>query len=229
MILLKKWENLSNKVANPQVKPYYEILKRKQFSIFFKRILDIVFSAFLIIILLPIFLVIGSIIAIQSGFPVFYKQERVTANSKCFYVLKFRTMVKNADKIGTLVTVGNDPRITPIGHFLRKYRLDELPQVFNVFTGDMTFVGTRPEVPQYVDAYTDEMYATLLLPAGVTSNASIYFKDEAELLDNCDDVFTTYTKEILPEKMKYNLDYIKNFSLLSDFSTVIKTVFAVFK
>mgnify|MGYP002744961238 FL=1 len=138
-------------------------------------------------------------------------------------------MVVNADKLGAQVTKENDPRITKIGHKLRKYRLDELPQLLNVITGDMSFVGTRPEVPRYVDCYSKEMLATLLLPAGVTSEASITYKDENELIGNAENPDEVYVKKVLPEKMKYNLDALRSFSLLGEIKTLLKTVGAVIK
>ena len=136
-------------------------------------------------------------------------------------------MVNNADKIGTHVTVGNDSRITKVGKFIRKCRLDEISQLIDVFRGTMTFVGTRPEAEKYVKEYTPEMMATLLLPAGVTSIASIYYKDEAELLENAEDADKTYVEEILPAKMKYNLKSIEKFGFWRDIGTMFKTVFAV--
>jgi len=143
-------------------------------------------------------------------------------------------MSEDAEKKGAAVTEEQDSRITPVGGFLRKYRLDETPQLFNILAGDMTFVSTRPEVPKYVQHYSDEMLATLLLPAGVTSEASIMFKDEAKLLSKLSnmrttaDIDETYLSEILPEKMKYNLDSLYNFSIMSDIRTIIKTIIIVF-
>ena len=172
-------------------------------------------------------IIIAIRIAIESKGGVFYRQERVTTYGKKFKIHKFRTMVANADQIGSAVTVSGDNRITPTGAFLRKYRLDELPQVFDVLSGNMSFVGTRPEVTKYVKKYTKEMRATLLLPAGITSEASIRYKDEAELLDAADDVDRVYVEEVLPGKMKYNLQSIKKFSFLGEIVTMFRTVFAV--
>lgn len=229
MILLKKWDKLPETIKNDKVREYYETLSKKRISIFLKRLFDIFFSLLFILVFSPVYLIIALIVLIDDGYPIIYKQERVTTNAKRFRVFKFRTMVKNADKIGTLVTVNNDNRITKSGNFLRKYRLDELPQIFNILFGSMSFVGTRPEVVEYVNEYTDEMMATLLLPAGVTSTASINYKDEAELLNDCEDVFHTYTKEVLPEKMKFNLQYLKEFNILNDIKIIINTIIAVFK
>ena len=226
-MLLKKWSKLPENLQNEKVRPYYDILRKKTFSLIVKRFFDIVFSLLFILVFSPLYLILMILVAVDSGFPIFYLQKRVTQNGKIFKVLKFRSMVTNADKLGSLVTVGDDKRVTRVGRFLRKFRLDELPQIFNVFSGDMTFVGTRPEVEKYVAAYSDEMLATLLLPAGVTSLTSILYKDEAKLLKNAADTDRTYIDEILPQKMVYNLEYLKNFSLWRDIKTVLKTVFAV--
>lgn len=227
--MLTKWENLPENLKTEVVKEYYKVLKQKQIQLVLKRVFDLLFSLLLIVVIFPVLLIISIFIVIDSGFPVFYLQERVTKNGNKFKIFKFRTMVNNADKVGSLVTVDNDNRITKIGKFLRKFRLDELPQIFNIFLGSMSFVGTRPEVQKYVDAYSEEMLATLLLPAGVTSTASIEYKDESTLLKDCKDVDETYINSVLPQKMKYNLQYIKNFSLLEDFKIIIKTVCAVIK
>ena len=179
---LKKWENLPEEFKNEAVRPYYEYLKKKQISLIFKRIFDIFVSIILLILLSPIFLALAIFIKIDSKGPVFFRQSRVTQYNKEFKIFKFRTMVNDAEKLGAQVTSQNDSRITKVGEKIRKYRLDEISQLINVLIGDMTFVGTRPEVRKYVDAYTDEMMATLLLPAGITSNASIEYKDEDEIL-----------------------------------------------
>lgn len=225
--MLKKWENLPDFMKNDEVKIYYDVLKKKRFSLFFKRIFDIVVSLIMIILCSPILLIISVLIIKDSKGGVFYRQERVTQYGRVFRIFKFRTMVQNADQIGTQVTVSNDSRITKIGSKLRNCRLDELPQLFNIFLGDMTFVGTRPESVHYVKSYTNEMYATLLLPAGVTSEASIEYKDEADLLNQADDVDSVYINEVLPEKMKYNLNSIKEFSFFKEIATMFRTVFAV--
>ena len=172
-------------------------------------------------------LVIGIKIALESPGGVFYRQERVTTYGKKFRIHKFRTMVADADQLGSAVTVSGDSRITPTGAFLRKYRLDELPQVFDVLAGDMSFVGTRPEVTKYVKEYTKEMRATLLMPAGITSEASIRYKDEADLLDAANDVDRVYVEQVLPEKMKYNLESLRKFSFWGDIKTMVRTVLAV--
>lgn len=226
-MLVKKWEKLPKELQIEEVKPYYEILRKKNFSLFWKRIFDIVVSSLMLLILLPFFLILSLAIIIDSRGGVFYRQERVTQYGKHFRIFKFRTMVKNADKKGTLVTVGNDSRITRVGKFIRKLRLDEVSQLIDIFRGTMTFVGTRPEVPKYVDQYKAEYMATLLLPAGVTSMASIMFKDEDELLKDKEDVDKVYVEEVLPRKMKYNLSELKKYSYWRDIKIRFMTVFAV--
>lgn len=227
--MLKNWNELPEYMRTDEVRPYYDLLQKKKISLFLKRVFDIVVSLIMIILCSPILLIISILIVKDSKGGVFYRQERVTQYGRVFRILKFRTMVKNADQIGTQVTVSNDSRITKIGSKLRNCRLDELPQLFNIFLGDMTFVGTRPESVHYVKSYTNEMYATLLLPAGVTSEASIQYKDEADLLDQADDVDSVYINEVLPEKMRYNLNSIKEFSFFKEIATMFRTVFAVLR
>lgn len=226
--MLIKYEKLPNNLKNKKVKEYYDILKKKRFYLFIKRIFDIVASFILLVLLSPVFLILAIMIKIDSKGPVFYRQERITKYGKVFRIFKFRTMVVNADKIGSLVTKSNDNRITKVGNIIRNSRLDEIPQLINVLTGDMSFVGTRPEVKKYVDKYTDEMMATLLMPAGVTSEASINFKDEAIIMDkylnkkmSVDEI---YIKKILPQKMSYNLEYMRKCSIIEDIRLCIKTV-----
>ena len=226
-MILKKWEQLPESLQKDEIKPYYDILKKKRLSLFFKRLFDIVVSALMLIILSPVFLILAIAIKLDSKGPVFYRQKRITQYGKEFRIFKFRTMVQNADKIGSLVTVGSDSRITRVGKLIRKCRLDEICQLIDVLWGTMTFVGTRPEVKKYVDAYTPEMLATLLLPAGVTSLASIMYKDEDELLKGAEDVDKTYIELCLPGKMKYNLKAIEKFSFFGDIKIMFMTVFAV--
>ena len=225
--MLKKWEELPKYMRTEAVRPYYESLSRKKFSLWIKRVFDVTVASVMLVLLSPVLLVLAFLIAKDSKGGVFYRQERVTQYGRKFRIFKFRTMVANADKIGTQVTVQNDNRITKIGEKLRKYRLDELPQLFNIILGDMSFVGTRPESTHYVKCYTPEMYATLLLPAGVTSEASIRYKDEAELLDQADNVDEVYVKEVLPGKMRYNLEEIRKFSWWREIGTMVRTVVAV--
>jgi len=227
-MVLKKYEDLPKEFICDEVLEYYNILAKKNFSLIAKRILDIVMSLILLLLCTPIILVISIIIKVDSQGPIVFKQERVTTFGKKFWIYKFRTMFTGSEK-GSQVTVDNDTRITKVGKVLRKYRLDELLQLINILKGDMSFVGTRPEVQKYVDEYSNEMYATLLMPAGVTSLASIRYKDEDRLLQQSKDTDYTYISEILPEKMKYNLEYILKFSILYDISLMFLTVFAVFK
>lgn len=221
------WEKLPQQMQTEAVKPYYEILQKKQVSLIFKRSFDIVVSVIMLLILSPVFLVLAIAIKLDSKGPVFYRQVRVTQYGKEFRIFKFRTMVNNADKIGSQVTVGGDSRITRVGQVIRDCRLDEIGQLLNILGGSMTFVGTRPEVPKYVEKYTPEMWATLLLPAGVTSEASIRYKDEAALLDAAEDVDAIYIQDVLPGKMKYNLRSIQEYSFFKDIKTMFQTVFAV--
>ena len=228
-MILKKWEELPKEFQTEEVKKYYDILNKKRGSLFLKRVFDVIVSLILLVILLPVFIILGIAIKIDSKGPVFFRQERITQYGRIFRIFKFRTMVNNAEKLGTQVTVGNDLRITRVGSFIRNCRLDEISQLLNILTGDMTLVGTRPEVRKYVDYYTKEMMATLLLPAGVTSLASIYYKDEAELLEKSENPDKTYIEEILPEKMKYNLQSIEKFNFIEDIKIMFMTALAVIK
>ncbi len=226
-MILRSWDKLPEYMRNDKVKPYYELLKKRTVSLIMKRIFDIVMSLLLLMILSPVFLVVSIWIKLDSKGPVFFRQVRVTTYGKQFRIFKFRTMCENAEKKGSLVTVGNDSRITKVGEKIRHCRLDEIPQLLNVLAGDMTFVGTRPEVVKYVNAYSDEMYATLLLPAGITSVASIQYKDEDEILSKAKDPDDAYIHEVLPDKMKYNLASIENFSFLNEIKTMVNTLKAV--
>ena len=225
--MLKDWDELPDFMRVPEVRPYYDTLKKKRVSLLLKRIFDFVTAILLFLILAIPMAMIAIWIKLDSEGPVFYRQERVTVYGKHFRIHKFRTMVNNADKIGTAVTVSGDARITKVGQKLRDLRLDELPQVFDVIAGTMSFVGTRPEAVKYVEQYKPEYYATLLMPAGITSEAAIRYKDEAKLLDAADDVDTVYVKQVLPEKMKWNLKTIQHFSVLKDIATMFRTVLAV--
>ena len=227
-MILRKWDKLPPEMRIPEVKVYYDILKKRKFSLLMKRLFDIVVSLTLLILLSPVFAILAIAIKLDSKGPVFYRQTRVTRYGKEFRIFKFRSMVTDADK-GSLLTVGGDSRVTKTGRFIRKYKLDEFSQLIDVLRGTMTFVGTRPEVPKYVEKYTPEMLATLLLPAGITSEASIYYKDENELLDAAEDVEKTYLEVVLPDKMKYNLAAIRSFSFIDDIKVMILTVLAVLK
>ncbi len=228
-MILKKYEDLPKNMKNNEVKVYYEILEHKKFSLTIKRVFDFFVALILLIILSPIMLVLAIMIKLESKGPVFYRQERITKYGKKFRIFKFRTMVQDADKKGALVTMGQDPRITKVGNKIRKCRLDELPQLLNVIKGEMSFVGTRPEVEKYVKEYSNEMKATLLMPAGISSRASIEYKDEDEIvsqyLNKGEKIDDIYVKRILPEKMKWNLEYIKKFNIWEDIKICFKTVF----
>jgi len=225
--MLKKWDDLPDFMRVDEVRPYWEILNKRRGQLVLKRCFDLVVALVLLIILAIPMGIIAVLIKKDSDGPVFYRQERVTTYGRRFRIHKFRTMVSNADKIGTAVTVGNDSRITKIGAKLRGHRLDELPQVLDVIQGTMSFVGTRPEAVKYVERYKPEYNATLLMPAGITSEASIRYKDEDKLLNAADDVDSVYVEKVLPEKMKWNLESIRRFRFLREILTMFRTVFAV--
>lgn len=225
-MLIIGWEQLPQSMQTEQVRKYYDILKKRKASLFLKRAFDLFASLLMLVVLSPVFLILAIAIKLDSPGPVFYRQERVTQYGKRFRIHKFRTMVQNADK-GSQVTVNNDSRITRVGKLIRDCRLDEIPQLLDVIAGNVTLVGVRPESPRYVAAYTDEMMATLLLPAGVTSLASIYYKDEAKLLDGAEDTDKVYIEQILPGKMYYNLKGMEQFSFWGDIKIMFMTVFAV--
>lgn len=226
---MRKWNDLPKEMQVEQVKKYYEILQCHKGSLLAKLIFDIIVASLLVVILSPILLFLSILIKIDSPGPVMFRQVRVTTYGKPFRIFKFRTMVNNADKIGTQVTTKGDSRVTRMGKMLRGCRLDELPQLFNVLKGEMSFVGTRPEVEKYVAHYTDEMKATLLMPAGITSRASIEYKDEERLLESAENADEVYIHQVLPEKMKYNLRAIEKFSFWDDIKTMFATVIAVIK
>ena len=225
--MLKKWDDLPDFMRVDEVRPYWEILNKRRVQLLLKRIFDLVVALILLVILAIPMAIIAVMIKIEDPGPVLYRQERVTTYGKHFKIHKFRTMVVNADKIGTAVTIGEDPRITKVGKRLRHLRLDELPQVLDVIQGTMSFVGTRPEAVKYVERYKPEYNATLLMPAGITSEASIRYKDEDKLLNAADDVDNVYVEKVLPEKMKWNLESIKRFRFRREILTMFRTVFAV--
>ena len=220
-------------MKNDTVREYYALLAGRRGSLTVKRIFDIVVSLVMLILLSWLFAILAVLIKLDSKGPVFFRQTRVTAGNRDFRIFKFRTMVDNADKMGSLVTTGNDMRITRVGARIRKCRLDEIPQLINVLRGEMTFVGTRPEVRKYVDAYTDEMMATLLMPAGITSLASICYKDEDDIIDRYVSdgmsVDEAYVQEVLPGKMEYNLEYIRRFSFFYDIGLMFRTAVSVIR
>lgn len=224
---MKRWKDLPEELRTEEIKPYYDALSKKRGSLVLKRIFDIVLSFILLVLLSPIILLLSVAIKIDSPGPVFYRQVRVTQYGRKFRIHKFRSMCDGADKKGTLVTVGNDSRVTRVGKLVRKCRLDEIAQLIDVLKGDMTFVGVRPEVPRYVERYKSEWNATFLLPAGVTNLTCIYFKDEDEMLKDAEDVDKKYIEEILPIKMKWNLKGIREFSFWGDIKLMFMTVFAV--
>ena len=226
--MLKKWKDLPDYMQNDAVRKYYDILYQKRGSLFLKRVFDIVVSFIMLVLLSPVFLILAIVIKCDSPGPVFFRQTRITQYGKTFRIFKFRTMVDNAEKLGTQITSKDDIRITRIGHVIRKYRLDEICQLIDIFRGKMSFVGTRPEVPKFVDHYTEEMMATLLLPAGVTSEASIYYKDEDRILESVEDMDKAYIENVLPDKMYYNLKSIENFSFFYEIFIMLKTIWAIF-
>lgn len=225
--MLKSWENLPDSLRTERVRPYYESLKNKQGQLLLKRAFDILLAAVLLVLLSPVMLILALAIKLDSPGTVMFRQVRVTQYGREFRIFKFRTMVSNAQQLGTQVTVQGDARVTRMGRLLRRCRLDELPQLLNILTGEMSFVGTRPEVPKYVSQYTPEMMATLLLPAGVTSRASIEYKDEDRLLADAQKADETYVEQVLPGKMAYNLNSLLTFSLWDDLKTMVQTVLAV--
>lgn len=224
---MKKWEELPAFMQSDEVRPYWEELWKKRRQLFLKRVFDLLASIFLLIMFaIPMF-VISILIKKEDSGPIFYRQERITSYGKHFRIHKFRTMVVNADQNGTTVTVKEDPRVTRVGKKLRRLKLDELPQLLDVIVGDMSIVGTRPEAVKYVELYKPEYNATLLMPAGITSEASIRYKNEAELLDAVSDVDKAYVETVLPEKMKWNLDSIDNYCFFKEIITMFRTVLSV--
>ena len=222
---LRPWRLLPDEMRTKEVRKYYNILMKHRMWLKVKRAFDVVVAGIMLAVLIIPMGIIALAIRLDSPGPVFFRQARVTQYGKIFRIYKFRTMVDNASKLGAAVTVDNDSRITKVGAFLRKYRMDEFPQLFNILAGDMTLVGTRPEVPKYVKKYTKEMYATLLLPAGLTSRTSIAYKDEDKLLGKAVDEESTdniYINEVLPAKMRYNLESMKHFGVQADASVLWK-------
>ena len=218
------WDKLPKKMQCEEVEKYYQILEHKSLQLMIKRFFDFTVALILCVVLFPVLLFIAIMIKVDSPGPVFFKQIRVTQYGKTFRIFKFRTMVVNAEQMGAQITTNDDCRITRLGKMIRGYRLDEIPQLINIIKGDMTFVGTRPEVPKYVEKYTPIMWSTLLLPAGVTSEASIRYKDEERLLEGVQNVDEVYVSRILPQKMKYNLKSVEEFNLINDFKVMLQTI-----
>lgn len=230
-VLWREWKELPDFMRTEAVRPYYDSLSHKKGQLFLKRVFDFTVSSLMLAVLSPVLAVLAVLIRLDSEGPVFYRQERVTQYGRKFRIYKFRTMVQDADKKGSLVTTQGDARITRIGKKLRGCRLDELPQLINIWKGEMSFVGTRPEVVKYVKQYTDEMYATLLLPAGVTSEASVQFKDEDEIIaagtEKGVSIDEVYVRQVLPEKMMWNLKNVEEFNIYKEMRLILKTVYVV--
>lgn len=223
----KEWGSLPDNMRLDDVKPYFDILQKRKCSLFLKRVFDVMLSFLMLVALSPFFVVFAIMIKMDSPGPVFFRQERVTQYGRVFKIFKFRTMTADAQERGPAITVNRDCRVTRTGRIMRKYRLDEIPQLIDILRGTMTFVGTRPEVSKYVAYYTPKMMATLLLPAGVTSLASIFYAEEASLLDGAADPDKVYIEKILPEKMKYNLQGIQQTSFCNDLKLMMMTVLAM--
>lgn len=194
-----------------------------------KRVFDILSSLCGIIILLPVFLIISLLIIINSGFPVFFLQSRVGKNGKDFKLFKFRTMYTDSDKKGLLTVGGRDPRVTPIGYYLRKFKLDELPQLLNVLFGTMSLVGPRPEVRKYVDLYNESQKRVLEAKPGITDYASLDYINENEILAASENPEDTYIKTIMPAKLELNLKYINEMGLLTDLTIILRTIIKIVK
>ena len=194
-----------------------------------KRIFDVFFSSLGILFLLPVYLFIAIFIKLDSKGSVLYKQARTGRNGVTFYVLKFRTMIPDAFSKGALTVGSRDPRVTHVGYYLRKYKLDELPQLFNVLFGEMSFVGPRPEVKKYTDLYTEEQRKVLLVKPGITDYASIRYRNENDLLANSENPEKLYVEEIMPHKLELNLKYINNNSIFKDIEIILLTLYSIIK
>lgn len=192
-----------------------------------KRTFDIIASGLGLIILSPLFLIVALWIKLDSAGPVFYRQVRVGRRNVDFRLFKFRSMRVGSDKKGLITVGGHDPRVTRSGYFIRKYKLDELPQLINVFIGDMSLVGPRPEVRKYVDLYTPEQLHVLDVRPGITDAASIRYRNENELLEQADDPDRYYTEVIMPDKLRLNLDYVAHHSLWTDLRLIFRTLWSV--
>ena len=221
------WEDLPPALQTEEVRPYYEALSRRGLQLRLKRLLDVVGAAVLFVFLGWLFVILAVLIKLDSPGPVFFRQRRVTQFGREFRIVKFRTMTHRPDVPGDQITRGDDPRVTRVGAVLRRYRLDEISQLIDILRGTMSFVGTRPEVPDYVRQYTPQMRATLLLPAGVTSAASIEFKDEAQILSAAPPGQDAYVTQVLPAKMRLNLRDVRDFSIGRDLRIAFRTVLAV--
>ena len=221
------WEDLPPTLQTEEVRPYYEALSRRGLQLRLKRLLDVVGATVLFVLLGWLFVILALLIKLDSPGPVFFRQRRVTQFGREFRIVKFRTMTHRPAASGDQITRGDDPRITRVGAVLRRYRLDEISQLIDILRGTMSFVGTRPEVPDYVRQYTPQMWATLLLPAGVTSTASIEFKDEAQILAAAPPGQDAYVTQVLPAKMRLNLRDVRDFSIGRDLRIAFRTILAV--
>lgn len=227
-MFITRFEELPKEMQNSAVKEYAVLLSGKKGTLLAKRILEFLLCGLVFLITLPLFLAIAAGVGLTSEGPVFFRQERVGRDMKPFFILKFRTMIKDADRQGIQLTTGNDSRITGFGRLLRKTNLDEMPQILNVLKGEMSIIGTRPEVRRYVAHYTDEMYATLLLAPGMLSDASVKYKDENSLLTGVENPQEIYLRKILPDKMRYNLAYLKNISVNTDIHIIFNSICCAF-
>ena len=205
------------------------VLAQRRAQLALKRLMDIAVSGCALAVLWPVLLLIALAIKIDDPGPVFYRQVRVGRNGKTFRIFKFRTMVVDADKKGLSITVGRDSRITRMGAFLRKTKLDELAQLINVFVGEMSFVGPRPEVPKYVDLYTPYQRQVLLVRPGITDYASIAYRNENDLLAGCDDPEKMYIEKIMPDKIELNMKYLREISPIADIRLILSTIIAVIR
>ena len=206
-----------------------KVLEQRKLQLFLKRAMDIVISGGALLVIWPVLLLIALAIKIDDPGPVFYRQVRVGRGCKTFRIFKFRTMVVDADKKGLQITVGRDNRITRMGALLRKTKLDELAQLINVFVGEMSFVGPRPEVPRYVDMYTPYQRQVLLVRPGITDYASIAYRNENDLLEGAEDPERMYIDVIMPDKIELNMKYLREISPLADIRLILSTIVAVIK
>lgn len=204
-----------------------QVLEQRKPQLIAKRAMDIVISGAALVVLSPVLLLVALLIKIDDPGPVFYRQVRVGKDGKTFRIFKFRSMVVDADKKGLQITIGRDPRITRMGAFLRKTKLDELAQLINVFVGDMSFVGPRPEVPRYVELYTPYQRQVLLVRPGITDYASIAYRNENDLLAGAQDPEKMYIETIMPDKIELNMKYLHEISPLTDIRLIFKTIAAV--
>lgn len=206
-----------------------KVLEQRKLQLLLKRAMDIVVSGGALLVLWPVLLLLALAIKIDDPGPVFYRQVRVGRNGKTFRIFKFRTMIVDADKKGLQITVGRDSRITRMGALLRKTKLDELAQLINVFTGEMSFVGPRPEVPKYVDMYTPYQRQVLLVRPGITDYASIAYRNENDMLEGAEDPERMYIDVIMPDKIELNMKYLREISPLADIRLILSTIIAVIK